>query len=178
MRRRASAQTREACKRAEHAARGRAGARCSRPSGPSGPAFLFSFGRSRRARSEPRWRRARRGPQEYRASPALPRTPAKHEPNQSARSFKAVCLWRCPLASPSATRRKRTEKRKTPGAGERKAAKPSEEQDAHRPRQNRSKARARKPSLEIISIKARLCSRTYCCSEFQGSRIRKSSAKP
>ena len=66
----------------------------------------------------------------------------------------------------------------TPGAGERKADKQSEERDAQRQREDRSKARARWPSLEIISIKTCLCSRTSCCSEFQESRVRKSSAKP
>ena len=59
----------------------------------------------------------------------------------------------------------------TPGASERRAAKPSEERDAHRPREDRSKARAMWPSIEIISIKTCLCSRTYCCSEFQESRV-------
>ena len=82
-----------------------------------------------------------------------------------------VSLWRCLLASPSATRRKQTEKRKTLGAGGRKAAKSSEERDAHRPREDRSKARARWPSLEIISIKTCLRSRTYCCRKFLESEI-------
>ena len=41
---------------------------------------------------------------------------------------------------------------KTPSADERKEAKTSEERDAHRPREERSKACARLPSLEIISI--------------------------
>ena len=77
-----STQARRARRRARRAsarstqARGRAVARCSRP---SGPAFLFSFGRVRKFAGRCRDGGAPGvGPQEHRASPAPPRTHAKH----------------------------------------------------------------------------------------------------
>ena len=47
------------------------------------------------------------------------------------------------MSSSSAERdaRKRTQKQKTPGAGERKAAEPSEERDAHRPKKEETSTR-------------------------------------
>ena len=62
--------------------------------------------------------------------PALELKPGRKKLRRSVLRTQAVCLWRCLLASPSATRRKRMEKQNTPGAGERKAAEPSEERDA------------------------------------------------
>ena len=77
-----STQARGKRRRAERAsaqstqARGRTGARCSRP---SGPAFLFSFGRARKFAGRCRGGGAPGvGPQGHRASPAPPRTHAKH----------------------------------------------------------------------------------------------------
>ena len=102
--------------------------------------------------------------------PALEPKPGRKKLRRTVLRAQAVCLWRCLLALRSATRRKRTQKQKTPGAGEREAAEPSEERDAHRPKKEETSTRGR-ASLEIISIKTRLCSRTYCCRKFQESEI-------